>query len=68
MTYHRITDTERAALARVPVAELLAIAAPDRRTTHAIVACPGLMAITLQRLALCRLKAGELCLIPRTTP
>lgn len=68
MTHHRITDTERATLARVPVAKLLAIAAPDRRTTHAIVACPGLMAITLQRLALCRLKAGELCLIPRTTP
>lgn len=60
---HRITDTERTTLAHMAVAELLPIAAPDRRTTRAIVAQPGLMAITLQRLALVRLKAGELCLI-----
>ena len=64
---HRITDSERAALARVPVAELLPLAAPDRRTTLAVVREPRLAAVTLQRLALCRLKAGQLCLIGSRT-
>ena len=60
---HRITDTEGAALARVPVAELLPLAAPDKRTTLAVLRDPRLATVTLQRLALVRLKAGQLCLI-----
>ena len=50
---HRITDAERIALARVPTEALIALAAP------------ALLNITLQRLVLTRLKAGELCLLTR---
>lgn len=60
---HRLTPTERAALAHASLAELLPLAQPDRRTTRAIVHDPRLAQITLQRLALVRAKAGEFCVI-----
>ena len=65
MTPHRITDAERAALARVPTEALIALAAPDRRIPRNLFQAPALLNITLQRLVLTRLKAGELCLLTR---
>lgn len=60
---HRITDAERIALARVPTESLIAMAAPDRRIPRNLFQAPALLNITLQRLVLTRLKAGELCLL-----
>lgn len=60
---HRVTDAERIALARVPTESLISLAAPARRLPRDLLGCPALLNITLQRLVLTRLKAGELCLI-----
>ena len=65
MTPHRITDAERAALARVPTESLIALAAPPRRLPRNLFAAPALLNITLQRMVLTRLKAGEFCLLTR---
>lgn len=62
---HRITDAERAALARVPAHALFALAAPKKRLPRSLFAEPQLLVLTLQRLVLQRLKAGELCLLTR---
>lgn len=60
---HRITNAERAALARVPAPALFALAAPAKRLPRSLFADPTLLIITLQRLVLARLKAGEFCLL-----
>ena len=60
---HRITDLERAALARVPAYALFALAAPAKRLPRGLFAEPRLLELTLQRMTLARLKAGEFCLI-----
>jgi hypothetical protein len=65
---HRITDTERAALARVPPSALFALAAPTKRIPRSLFAEPQLLTLTLQRLALARMKAGEFCLLTRSAP
>jgi hypothetical protein len=65
---HRITDAERAVLARVPATALFALASPQKRLPRSLFAEPQLLTLTLQRLALARMKAGEFCLLTRSAP
>lgn len=64
---HPITDAERATLARLPNSALFALAAPQQRLPRQLFRDPTLLLITLQRLILARLKAGEFCLLTRET-
>lgn len=65
---HRITDTERAALARVPPSALFALAAPKKRLPRGLFSEPQVLIFTLQRMALSRMKAGEFCLLTGSRP